>query len=370
MLQKTRRPLPRLLLLSIAAILVVAGLGCVVPSSSQAPTTVPGSKVGFSVGGQTIWENDADLGHDLDLVASTGAKWVRMDWDWKSVQAGGPTSWAWANTDRIVSAAQARGLSILGVIAYTPTWARMAACSSSMFCPPNNPADYANFARAAAARYAPLGVHDWEIWNEPNLPQWWGQPANAAAYVGILKPAYVAIHGVDPNATVITGGLAPHGDLGATPTDPQSPVNYVQAMYTAGAHGYFDALGLHPYPPLPYDPLSGKIGWNALLQASWIHDIMTSNGDGGAQIWATEYGAPTGPTGYTFTVSPQTQAQYLQTGIRYWNSLSFAGPLFIDTVHDWPTTSFDDWHDNMGVETTDRAPKPAVTALQQLVSNN
>src|SRR5579884_4045173 len=326
MLQKTRRPLPRLLLLSIAAILVVAGLGCVVPSSSQAPTTVPGSKVGFSVGGQTIWENDADLGHDLDLVASTGAKWVRMDWDWKSVQAGGPTSWAWANTDRIVS--------------------------------------------AAPARYAPLGVHDWEIWNEPNLPQWWGQPANAAAYVGILKPAYVAIHGVDPNATVITGGLAPHGDLGATPTDPQSPVNYVQAMYTAGAHGYFDALGLHPYPPLPYDPLSGKIGWNALLQASWIHDIMTSNGDGGAQIWATEYGAPTGPTGYTFTVSPQTQAQYLQTGIRYWNSLSFAGPLFVDTVHDWPTTSFDDWHDNMGVETTDRAPKPAVTALQQLVSNN
>lgn len=369
MLQKTRQPLPRLLLLSICAVLVVASLGCVVNSAPSAPQTVPGSKVGFSVGGQTIWESDADLGRDLDTVASTGAKWVRLDWDWKSVQAYGPTYWNWTNTDRIVAAAQARGLNILAMPAYTPPWARMAACSGTMFCPPSNPADFANFVRAAAARYAPMGVHAWEIWNEPNLPQWWGQPANAAAYVSILKPAYTAIHSIDPNATVVSGGLAPHGDLGATPDDPESPVNYVQAMYAAGAHGYFDAFGLHPYPPLPHDPLSGKIGWNTLLQASWIHDIMSSNGDGNKQIWGTEYGAPTGPTGYFMVVSPQTQADYLRTGVQYWNGLSFAGPLFVDEVHDWPTTASDDWHDNMGVVSLDRTPKPALATLQQLTAN-
>jgi polysaccharide biosynthesis protein PslG len=368
-LQKTRQPLPRLLLLSICAVLVVASLGCVVNSAPSAPPPVAGSRVGFSVGGQTIWESDADLGRDLDIVASTGAKWVRLDWDWKSIQAYGPTTWIWTNTDRIVAAAQARGLNILAMAGYTPPWARMDACSGTMFCPPKNPADFANFLRAAVARYAPKGVHAWEIWNEPNLPQWWGQTTNAAAYVNILKPAYTAIHSVDPNATVITGGLAPHGDLGAHPDDPQSPINYLLAMYAAGAHGYFDAVGIHPYPPLPYAPLSGKIGWNTLLQVSWMHDIMTTNGDGAAKLWGTEYGAPTGPTGYTMAVSEQTQADYLQIGLQYWNGLSFVGPLFVDTVHDLPTQSSSDWSSNLGIVRLDRTPKPAVATLQQVVSN-
>ncbi len=316
-----------------------------------------------------VWENDAALARDLDAARSTGAKWVRVEVNWNAIQSGGPNWWRWDYLDRMVSQLNARGMKILGTLTYTPGWARRSSCAGSMYCPPANPADYANFARNAAARYARFGVHDWEIWNEPNLPAWWASGTNAADYVALLKPAYVAIKSSDPYATVVTGGVAPHGDLGATPWDPQSPVNYVKAMYAAGAHGYFDVLGTHPYPPLPHDPLSGKIDWNALLQTTWLHSIMSSNGDGNKQIWGTEYGAPTGPAGYTFTVAPNTQAQYIVTGLRYWSSLPYTGPLFIDNVRDAPTQRYDDWHDNMGMLYQNFVPKPALGAMSSVIQH-
>ena len=134
---------------------------------------------------------------------------------------------------------------------------------------------------------------------------------NAAAYVQLLKPAYLKAHQADPFARVVTGGLAPHGDLAANPGDPRSPVNFLQAMYNAGARGYFDAFGIHPYPPLPHAPLSGTLGWNALLQTQTEHDIMARNGDGWKEIWGTEYGAPTGSTDRK-AVSSGEQAQYIE----------------------------------------------------------
>ena len=72
--------------------------------------------------------------------------------------------------------------------------------------------------------------------------------------MALLQAAYPAIHRADVSATVVSGGLAPHGDLGANPNDPRHPVNFLKAMYAAGAKGFFDALGTHPYPPLPYAP--------------------------------------------------------------------------------------------------------------------
>jgi hypothetical protein len=312
-----------------------------------------------------LWESDAELARDLDHVAFSGAKWIRIDADWKSIEQN-PGGWNWRYTDRVVDGARARGLKIVLVPTYTPTWARESQCAGSMYCPPADPNRYANFVFATVARYSPVGVMHYEIWNEPNWDPWWHGGPNAGEYVRLLKPAYLKAHQANRWVTVITGGLAPHGDLGANPTDPRSPVNFLKAMYAAGAKGYFDAFGIHPYPPTPSSPLSGKIGWNALLQTQWEHDIMAANGDGHKQIWGTEYGSATGSTDRKAVTTSQ-QAQYLAEGLRWWVGRSYTGPLFVHTVRDDNPGFSGDWHAYMGLLYKNFTPKPAYWTLRNLL---
>ena len=65
------------------------------------------------------------------------------------------------------------------------------------------------FAGAVAARRRTGGSPDFEIWNEPNNVVFWQPAPNPAAYTAALLAAYAAIKAVDPEGTVITGGLAP-----------------------------------------------------------------------------------------------------------------------------------------------------------------
>ena len=58
----------------------------------------------------------------------------------------------------------------------------------------------------------------------------------------------------DPNAMVITAGLATTGGDGGARA--LNDVGFIQGMYDAGAKGNFDALGSHPYGfgSAPEDP--------------------------------------------------------------------------------------------------------------------
>jgi hypothetical protein len=357
---------PRALLLSCTAALVITLAGCTgcAPQRS-ASGGLPGERVGFSGGGPLLWESDSDLARDMDHILLSGARWVRLDADWKSIEPNAGR-WNWSYTDRVVAAARNRGLNVLLVPTYTPPWARRGVCATSMYCPPANTAWYANFVFQAVSRYAPFGVHHYEIWNEPNLDAWWASGPNAADYVNLLRPAYLKAHQADPFVTVISGGLAPHGDLGANPYEIRSPVNFITAMYRAGARGFFDAFANHPYPPLPNDPFSGRATWNALMQTEWEHSIMEANGDGHKQIWGTEYGSPTGSTDPK-AVNTNQQAQYLVEGLRWWVMHPYTGPLFVQTVRDgWPGFP-GDWHSYMGLLNRDFRPKPAYGLLTALL---
>src|SRR5207247_2009988 len=163
----------------------------------------------------------------------------RIDINWSVIQRKGVTTYDWAPFDRIVNSARARGLNVLGIIDWTPSWAN----AGNAHAPPTNLSDYTNFASVAVKHYAALGVHAYEVWNEPNLGYNWGGKADAAGYVQMLKAAYPVIHAADPSATVVSGGLSP-----ATNNGPDiDPRTFVQAMYTNGVKGSFDALGHHPY---------------------------------------------------------------------------------------------------------------------------
>ena len=149
-----------------------------VPGVRAAGTgTVIGERTGIAAGSAILWASDVDRSRQLDAIAATGARWFTIDIDWNSIQGAGQGTWWWDATDRLVAQARARGLRIIGVIAYTPTWARPANCPPGTDkCLPASPETFADLARAAAQRYGTAStsvglrgsISVWQIWNEPN----------------------------------------------------------------------------------------------------------------------------------------------------------------------------------------------------------
>lgn len=203
-----------------------------------------GTRAGFAPGG-ALGSTGGSLSGDMSKMAATGARYVRLYVDWSSIQPTSATAFSWTYLDSVVSAAAAAGLTMIGILTYSPAWANGGFANNNV--PPVNTSDYATFCSAAVNRYKGQGLHIWEVWNEPNNGTLW-QPvnvagANAAAYTALLKAAAPAIRGADPTAFIISGGLAPETD-----TAPNiSPRTFLQGIYTAGGASSFDAVGIHPY---------------------------------------------------------------------------------------------------------------------------
>lgn len=296
------------------------------------------------------------LQRDFDLVASTGARWARFDFDWGGAEPR-PGSFDWRRIDRLVKAARARHMSILATVAYTPAWARPEGTTDK--APPGDPADYARFARAAAQRYAPLDVHHWELWNEPNLAQFWRPAPDPTAYAMLVQAGADAIKDVDATATVVTAGLAPAVDRGDRTTI--SPRTFLRGVYDAGAGPAFDAVGVHPYtyPDPPMTPVPD----NSFFTLPDTYQVMVEHGDAAKRLWGTEYGAPTGSS--KRSVTEEEQADRLRSGFEQWRSWSFTGPLFWYSHRDKGTDA-EDPEDNFGLATVEGRPKPALAALRDV----
>jgi len=322
-------------------------------ATASAATAVAGPK---GVGSQQpgiAFESAGAMGRDLDAIRAAGMTWVRADFFWYAIQAFGRNSYDWRSTDAFVKAARARHLNVLALVAFSPAWARRGKSTTD---PPDNPADYATFVHAAAKRYAPMGVHAWEIWNEPNQGVFWSPKADPVAYAALLKKAYPAIKSADRKAIVITGGLAPASNNGRD----VSPESFVTNIYWHGAKGNFDAVGLHPYS-FPYAPMY-RATWNTFYRTPDIHAVMQAAGDGNKQVWGTEIGYPTGTN--SKAVSDSQQAKYLVDAIAAWRKWSFAGPLFIFRLRD-SSSDKGNVDDNMGLFRVSGQPKPSYSAVRR-----
>jgi hypothetical protein len=308
---------------------------------------ISGARVGIDEAYRPFYVSAHELEADFNAIKASGAKWVSFDFDWSTVQAAGPTSYDWAPIDRAVNAADRRGLKVLGIPDYTPSWARAPRTDNKY--PPRNLDDYVTFVKAAVARYAPKQVHTWAIWNEPNNPVFWKPKPDVAAYSDLLKASYPAIKTVDPSATVLTGGTAP-----ATGT--LSPASWLSGLYAHGAKDSFDAVSHHPYAGLPFGPAS-IAPFNSFEQTLDLRDLMVNHADGAKKIWGTEAGAYTGTA--RGAVARDTQARFISDYLRLWNRWSsFTGPLFIYELRDGGTDRANR-DDNWGLLTTNGTPKPA-----------
>jgi polysaccharide biosynthesis protein PslG len=347
---------PRAHALVVLCISLVAGLAfgfeTGASGSSGSVFEVPtGQAAGISPGAGIQYLSDADLTETLNGIVSAGATWIRLDVDWPMVEPSEGT-FDWSVPDRVISEAVADGLEVDAELTYTPSWAAAPGTgypSASAF---------ASFASAAAAHYSPMGVHTFEIWNEPNLASNWGSTVSPSAYTALLVQGYEAIKQVDPGSFVISGGLAPASD--ASDGSEMSPATFLTDMYASGAEGYMDAVGIHPYS-YPDDPTEAA-SWNPFYNMPNLYQIMVANGDGSKQIWSTEFGIPT-CTNSSDCVSQSTQATQLTEAFDQISQWPWAGPVFYYNWQDG-TDAATNLYDSFGLVTSSFTAKPALSAFE------
>ena len=180
---------------------------------------------------------------------------------------------------------------------------------------PWNLADYAAFVKTVLQRYASVGVHAYEIWNEPNISAFWSPRPDPERYAHLLKLAYVAVKSADPQSAegAQRRPLAPHGSSradrrrrGSNLAAPSSSACTPQAPRITSMR----LAGTRTTSRTDSASRSGAPGRRWRGPAPSARSILRAHGDGGKKIWASEFGFPTGNT--SRDVSEAKQAQLLK----------------------------------------------------------
>jgi hypothetical protein len=266
----------------------------------------------------------------VEMAAQAGLGWAKQEFSWAEIEPLhkgefiDPASQAssWAKFDQIVNLFRDKGLQVIARLDRAPAWARLAATR-----PETPPADFTDFGDFVYAfvRHFSGRIQYIQIWNEPNIyPEWGEQAVDPSAYTEMLKIAYQRAKEADPNVYVLSAPLAitlgePHPEPGKWRSMPD--LDYLNAMYEAGAGAYFDILSANAFgfdrpPDDPPDP--GVLNFRRVeLQ----REIMERHGDVGKAVWFNEYGWNAAPE--TFgdealiwkRVTEEQQAEYTLQGI-------------------------------------------------------
>jgi uncharacterized protein YraI len=192
------------------------------PSEPSAPpVSNTASTTGFNLGGHIQNFND----FTLNWMRVAGMTWIKKQWRWERGQDP-------ANVQGLIDQAHASGFRILlGIVGYAPYV--------------NDPGyfeDYAAFVGGVAAR----GADAIEVWNEPNIDREWAYGSiDPGRYTEMLRQAYFAIKGANPNTLVISGAPAPTGFFGGCSGVGCDDNLFLAGMAAAGAVNYMDCIGIH-----------------------------------------------------------------------------------------------------------------------------
>jgi len=308
--------------------------------------------------------NIADLSKTY-LIRDLNLHWAKGYVNWETVEPR-PGKYRWVDPDNTVAAFQSQQLRILLRVHGTPAWARPSGTFLSH--PPNNVDDFGRFMSELAQRYRGQ-VAAYEIWNEPNLNYEWGYlPPDPERYTQMLQTAFRAVKAADPQALVISGGLATTGQ--GSP-NALGDLEFLERMYAAGARGYFDALGSHPYPF--GNPPDYRDAWGlSLARVAEQRQVMLAHGDPDTPIWITELGWVLHSSWdlvehEAIGVNELEQAQYLTRAYEKirtewpWVHGLFIFNLDFSTVPWYTAAEPMRWY---AVLNPDRTPRPAYTSIK------
>lgn len=198
----------------------------------------------------------------LDLARAAGFTLVRMDMLWANVERAGRNRFF--AYDVLLRELDKRKMGVLWILDYghpdhggrTPHT-------------PQDVAAFGRFAEAAAAHFKGRNVR-YEIWNEPNLSQFWLPAPDASEYAALLREAVAAIRKADPEAKISSGGLS------------RFDLPFLSRAVDPALAANLTAIGVHPYPQTGPESIAPALA--ALRE--WTARAFGER----LEIWDTEWG--------------------------------------------------------------------------------
>jgi hypothetical protein len=210
-----------------------------VPKSAHLPETSTGS-IGFECLDRGLFDSD----RCYDTLAAAGVKWARCQTMWSRCEKRKGV-YDFTVLDGVVDNLTRRGIRPWFSVTFGNTL-YMTNCftGAAVGCVPTLYGDecraaWCAYVRALARRYKGKVTH-WEIWNEPNLPQFW-QPSkpNADDYLALVK---------------LTGGVIreeiPDAKIGGTTASPALNA-WEKRFFEAGGAEAIDFWCGHAYTRVP-----------------------------------------------------------------------------------------------------------------------
>lgn len=141
---------------------------------------------------------------------------------------------------------------VVGLLKNTPAWATdgepFSGVPRGLYLPLDDPENlWANYVRRIVEYYAPRGVHNWIIWNEPEIEEGvYGHEFDGSVedYARLLQVAYLVAKENDPEAVIHLAGYSYWHD----PEYLEQFFEVITADPEAEEHNYyFDIISLHIY---------------------------------------------------------------------------------------------------------------------------
>jgi hypothetical protein len=348
---------------AVLAVAVVLSVFLALPPLASA--RVPRDFVGITA--EDVFAGDAGYRQrNLKSQRRLGIGLIRQTFDWSTIERS-PGRYDFSYHDEFVASAAARGITVLPILFRAPAF-RARTHRAGWACPPRRNAAFAAFARALVRRYGRRGtlwrqrpglrklpIRSWQVWNEPNLPQYWCGRPKAKRYVAMLRVVGRAIKRADRKADVVTAGLPPSKLRGAVRIG-----KYIRQFYAAGARRHFDSLAINSYA-------RDHRELRALLRS--IRRLMNRRGDRRGRIWITELGwGDRGPKS-RFIVGARGQARQISKSLalirKQRRRLGLRGFVYYSWRDSapYPPKYKDLWGLHTGLLRRNGSPKPAYRAF-------
>lgn len=281
---------------------------------------------------------------DLDLIADGGFKFVRMDLSWSGVERKkGFYDFDNAGYDALTEGCTRRGIRILYILDYSN---KLYESERSVRTEEGRKA-FAAFAEAAAKRYAGKGIL-WEVWNEPNIKQFWTPQPSVEDYCKLVRGTAPMVKKADPSGLLVAGATS------------GIPFDWLEGCFKKGLLEWIDVLSVHPYRSKPPETV--------INDYARLRDLIKGYAPQGKEIPIIS-----GEWGYSninwnrARLSDETQARYLAREFL----INLYQRIPVSIWYDWKNdgTNPDEREHHFGTVMHDLRPKAAYMAATALAKN-
>jgi polysaccharide biosynthesis protein PslG len=295
-----------------------------------------------------------EVRRDLALLRQTGVRVLRVSFGWDGIEPE-RGRFDFSFWDAFVAETTAAGVRIIPYVAYTPSWAATDGGATDYWRrPPRDLGAFRELMQVLATRYRGR-IRSWEIWNEPDNPDFWR--GSVADYAALLTAGAGAVRSADPQAKVVFGGIAGHPQFAAEvlASPPVGPL-----VDVVNAHAYFETWNGAPLESLPSYVASFAPALGGGARALWLAEVGYSDYRRGGVVSADVHAR------FAYEHTPAFQAvQLVRTVSLALTRREVALLAWYEIRDSRPDAAVigDDNNRHLGVTTSDGRPKPALAAL-------